>query len=87
MADQCFAGGWVDTVGGFFDDGYYFKDVPGITVTQATKNWWTQAEGLNTLLILSDLYPNDPLQYADKFKKQWSYINGTPAAWTKVRKM
>lgn len=31
--------------------------------------------GLNTLLILSDLYPNDPLQYADKFKKQWSYIN------------
>ena len=75
MADQCFAGGWDDTVGGFFDDGYYFKDVPGITVTQATKNWWTQAEGLNTLLILSDLYPNDPLQYADKFKKQWSYIN------------
>ncbi len=75
MVDQCLLLGWDDTVGGFYDEGYFFKDVPGITITHDTKNWWTQAEALNTLLIMADLYPNDLLQYYDKFLKQWTYID------------
>ncbi|MBK9490811.1 MAG: AGE family epimerase/isomerase [Haliscomenobacter sp.] len=73
MTDQCLNLGWDDALGGFYDEGYFFKP-NGITVTQDTKNWWTQAEALNTLLIMADLYPRDPLDYYSKFKKQWAYI-------------
>ncbi|MEP7266095.1 MAG: AGE family epimerase/isomerase [Saprospiraceae bacterium] len=74
MTDQCLMYGWDDAVGGFYDAGYYFKGEPSISIIGDGKNWWTQSEGLNTLLIMSDLYPNDPLHYFEKFKKQWSYI-------------
>lgn len=75
MTDQCLQFGWDDSLGGFYDEGYYFKGEPSITITHDNKNWWTQAEALNTLLIMSDLYPNDPLNYYQKFLKQWSYID------------
>jgi len=75
MTDQCFDGGWDDSIGGFYDEGYYFKEVSGITVIRDTKNWWTQSEALNTLLIMADMYPDDKMNYFDKFKKEWSYID------------
>lgn len=75
MTDQCFEGGWDDSTGGIFDEGYYFKEVPGVTVIRETKNWWTQSEALNTLLIMADMYPNDKINYFEKFKKEWSYID------------
>lgn len=75
MTDQCLLYGWDDSLGGFYDEGYYFKNEPQITITHSNKNWWTQAEALNTLLIMADLYPNDPLQYYQKFLKQWNYID------------
>lgn len=76
MTDQCLRLGWDENVGGFYDEGYFFKEDGGkITVTHDTKNWWTQAEALNTLLIMADLYPNDPLNYYAQFKKEWNYIN------------
>ncbi|NUQ20494.1 MAG: hypothetical protein HOQ09_05980 [Gemmatimonadaceae bacterium] len=74
MLDHALRNGWDDTVGGFYDAGYYYRGKPGITIVQDSKNWWAQAEGLNTLLLMGDLYPNDPLRYHDKFLKQWSYI-------------
>lgn len=76
MTDQCLRLGWDENLGGFYDEGYFFKENGGkITVTHDTKNWWTQAEALNTLLIMADLYPSDPLHYYAKFKKEWNYIN------------
>lgn len=75
MTDQCFNGGWDAVTGGIYDEGYYFKDTPGITVIRNTKNWWTQSEALNTLLIMADMYPNDPINYFEKFKKEWTYID------------
>ena len=75
MTDQCLVYGWDDTVGGFYDEGYNFRDAPGTTIIRDTKTWWAQAEALNTLLIMADLYPDDPLHYYDKFLKQWSYID------------
>lgn len=75
LVDHSLKNGWDETVGGFFDDGYYFKGEDTLTVTISTKNWWAQAEGLNSLLLMSELFPDDPMNYFEKFKKQWSYIN------------
>jgi mannobiose 2-epimerase len=75
MVDHALENGWDNEAGGFYDEGYYFKNKPKITITRDTKNWWAQAEGLNTLLIMADQFPEDDHRYFDKFKKMWTYIN------------
>jgi mannobiose 2-epimerase len=74
MVDHALKNGWDEQIGGFYDEGYYFKDKPGCTIINKSKNWWAQAEGLNTLLILADLYPNDPMQYRQHFIRLWQYV-------------
>lgn len=74
MVDHALNNGWDNSLGGFYDEGYYFKDKPGCTIINKSKNWWAQAEALNTLLIFSDLYPNDNMQYLQKFFKEWEYV-------------
>ncbi len=74
MVDHALRNGWDKNLGGFYDEGYYFKGSDTITIIFASKNWWAQAEGLNTLLLMTDTYPNDSMHYYDKFKKQWNYI-------------
>lgn len=73
MVDHALSNGWDSTIGGFYDEGYYFKDKPGISIILDSKNWWAQAEGLNTLLLMSDQFPNDTMHYFDKFKQLWLY--------------
>ncbi|HEX9106507.1 MAG TPA: AGE family epimerase/isomerase, partial [Longimicrobiales bacterium] len=75
MVDHALGGGWDRLAGGFYDEGYYLKDRPGLTVTLHTKNWWAQAEGLNTLLMMAQLYPADSMHYQQKFLRQWNYVN------------
>jgi cellobiose epimerase len=75
MVDHALDKGWDNEAGGFYDEGYYFKEKTDITIIRDTKNWWAQAEGLNTLLIMADQFPNDPHQYFEKFKKMWDYID------------
>jgi mannobiose 2-epimerase len=75
MVDHALRNGWDSSVGGFYDEGYYFKNKPAITIIRDTKNWWAQAEGLNTLLLMADLYPNDEMQYFTKFEILWKYAN------------
>jgi cellobiose epimerase len=74
MVDHALRNGWDDTLGGFYDEGYYFKKKSGITIINKGKNWWAQAEGLNTLLMLSDLYPDDTMQYYRHFTTLWQYV-------------
>jgi mannobiose 2-epimerase len=74
MVDHALKNGWDKKLGGFYDEGYYFKGSDTITIIFASKNWWAQAEGLNTLLLMADQYPNDPMHYYEKFKQQWNYI-------------
>jgi mannobiose 2-epimerase len=74
MVDMALQNGWDDSLGGFYDEGYYFKNKPGLTITYKSKNWWSQAEALNTLLMFSDMYPNDPMNYLQKFFKEWQYV-------------
>jgi mannobiose 2-epimerase len=74
MVDHALANGWDSVLGGFYDEGYYFRDKPGCTIINKSKNWWAQAEGLNTLLIFSILYPDDRMHYGDRFVQLWGYV-------------
>jgi len=74
MVDHALANGWDNKAGGFYDEGYYFAGKPSITIIADTKNWWAQAEGLNTLLMMSDYYPKDQQRYYEKFKILWKYV-------------
>jgi mannobiose 2-epimerase len=74
MVDHSLENGWDNKLGGFYDEGYYFKDSAKISIIKDSKNWWAQAEGLNTLLLMADKFPNDRLQYFDHFKKLWNYV-------------
>ena len=65
--------GWDKINGGFGDEDIISK-IKSITIIADTKNWWAQAEGLNTLLMMSDYYPEDEHQYYDKFKVLWKYV-------------
>lgn len=74
MVDQALQKGWDAKTGGFYDEGYYFKNKKDISIIKNSKNWWAQAEGLNTLLLMADHFPNDPMHYFEKFKLMWRYI-------------
>ena len=74
MVDHALRNGWDSSLGGFYDEGYYFKNKPGITIINKSKNWWAQAEGLNTLLMLSYFYPDDPMKYYAHFTRLWQYV-------------
>jgi cellobiose epimerase len=73
MVDHTLRQGWDAQNGGIYDGGYYFSDKPGMTIVLHEKSWWAQVEAMNTLLIMSDLYPGDALDYADYFLKIWEY--------------
>lgn len=75
MVDHALENGWDSLAGGFYDEGYYFRDKPGMTIIRDTKNWWAQAEGLNTLLLMADLFPEDDHRYFEKFNTMWNYID------------
>lgn len=73
MVNHALQNGWDNKTGGFYDEGYYFKNKPGITIIKDSKNWWAQAEGLNTLLLMADRFPKDKMRYFEKFKRLWRY--------------
>ena len=75
MVDHALLNGWDNRVGGFYDEGYYFKASERIAIIKDTKNWWAQAEGLNALLLMADYFPNDKMKYFEDFKILWKYIN------------
>lgn len=75
MVDHALATGWDEKVGGFYEAGYYFKGHDTVTIIKDTKNWWAQAEGMNSLLMMAELFPKDPHNYQALFLKQWEYIN------------
>ena len=74
MVDHALRYGWEEGVGGFYDGGYYHKGENTPDVTRDTKTWWAQAEALNTLQLMADLYPDDPNAYQEKFETQWEYV-------------
>ena len=75
MVDHAVENGWDQTVGGFYEAGYYFRNQDTVTIIKDTKNWWAQAEGLNSLLLMAELFPDDPHNYKSLFLKEWEYID------------
>ena len=73
MVDHAIANGWDKEKGGFYDGGYYLDNSDTCTIVNPAKVWWTQAEGLNSLLLLAKLFPDE--NYYELFEKQWDYIN------------
>jgi len=73
MVDHALEWGWDTEKGGFFEGGYYSEKTGGRDIEDDRKVWWTQAESLNSLLLMSKLHPEET-EYYDLFKKQWDYI-------------
>ena len=74
MVDHALAQGWDDQYGGIFEVGFYFKGDSRATILTTYKSWWAQFEALNSLLMMSLLFPNESL-YFKKFVDQWRFID------------
>jgi mannobiose 2-epimerase len=74
MVDHALEWGWDSEKGGFYDGGYYWNGPADRTFENRAKVWWTQAEGLNSLLLMSKLFPEEK-QYKERFLTQHEYID------------
>ena len=70
LVDHALDWGWDDENGGFYDKGDVFAGRPYDT----TKVWWTQAEGLNALLLMHTKFGKTTDRYMHAFLKQWGFI-------------
>jgi cellobiose epimerase len=70
LIDHALDFGWDDEHGGFYDKG----DVFAGRAYDTTKVWWTQAEGLNALLLMHAKYGGETDRYGRAFLKQWHFI-------------
>lgn len=72
MVDHALATGWDEEKGGLFESGYYFDDGGPVEVVVKDKVWWIAAEAMNALLMMSQLFPDEP-RYWEAFRQQWDY--------------
>ena len=70
LIDHALDWGWDDQHGGFYDKG----DVFGGRAFDTTKVWWTQAEGLNALLLMHRKHGEKTDRYWKAFLRQWEFI-------------
>lgn len=73
LMDHSLESGWDKENGGFFDAG--METEAGITIIDRGKSWWGLVEGMNALLLMYTLYPEDPLEYYCLFLKSWNHID------------
>lgn len=69
LVDHALEYGWDHRLGGFYDKGTAFGPAYGLE-----KIWWTQAEGLNALLLMHERFGNEDPRYWPAFIKQWEFI-------------
>ncbi len=69
LVDHALQFGWDERNSGFYDRGSAFGPA-----THKEKVWWTQAEGLNALLVMHEHYGNEIPRYWQAFEKQWRFI-------------
>jgi cellobiose epimerase len=70
LVDHALDWGWDDDHGGFYDKGESFNG----EAFDRKKVWWTQAEGLNALLLMHIKFKDSTDRYGKAFLKQWSFI-------------
>ena len=73
LVDHSLASGWDTIVGGFYDAGVAGEE--GIRIVNNHKSWWGLVEGMNALLLMHTLYPEDPLDYYGLFLLSWNHID------------
>ena len=69
LVDHALDYGWDREHGGFYDAGTAFGP-PLVT----DKIWWTQAEGLNALLVMHARFGKETPRYWNAFTRQWQFI-------------
>jgi mannobiose 2-epimerase len=69
LIDHSLELGWDNRNGGFYDKGSAFAPA-----THKAKIWWTQAEGLNALLMMHEKFGKETPRYWQAFEKQWAFI-------------
>lgn len=70
LVDHALDWGWDAEYGGFYDKGESFNGA----AFGLDKVWWTQAEGLNALLLLHRKYGGETDRYGKTFLQQWDFI-------------
>lgn len=70
LVDHALDWGWDDEHGGFYDKGESFNG----EAFDLKKVWWTQAEGLNALLLMHLKFSHNTDRYGKAFLKLWSFI-------------
>jgi mannobiose 2-epimerase len=70
LVDHALEWGWDPEHGGFYDKGESFAGA----AFERRKVWWTEAEGLNALLLLHRKFGADTDRYWKAFLKQWDFI-------------
>ena len=73
LVDHSLASGWDTIAGGFFDAGVAGEE--GIRIVNNHKSWWGLVEGMNALLLMHTLYPEDPQDYYTLFLNSWEHID------------
>ena len=66
--------GFDSKYGGFYNEGYYFSGSDSITILSKNSQWWIQAEGLHSMLMMAQLFPEET-KYRQAFLKTWKYID------------
>lgn len=69
LIDHALTYGWDREYAGFFDTG----DSNG-KITDDTKTWWVQAEGLNALCVMHKRFGSETDRYLKAMLQQWSFI-------------
>lgn len=70
LVDHALDWGWDTQSGGFYYKGEAFAG----EAFDTHKDWWTQAEGLNALLLMHRKYGASTNRYWDAFLKEWAFI-------------
>ena len=70
LVDHALDFGWDAEHGGFYDKGEVFNG----KAFDLTKVWWTQAEGLNALLLMHQRHGAETDRYWEAFRRQWAFI-------------
>lgn len=70
LVDHAIEKGWDNEKGGFYEQGKYIEGE--MKILDKGKNWWAQAEGLNSLLLMHSHFPDQ--SYLEKYELLLSYI-------------
>jgi len=73
MCDHTLRTGWDPETGATYESGYYMDGSETMTILEKYTQWWAAAESFHTMLLMSTLYPNDPMDYYTRFTITWDY--------------